>query len=703
MQLHKELVLVLVGIKGTIKAMKTISIKTVHQPAKEYLPMNREQETAIQEAANENTPSERLRELAKTSIELARIVAQNPAADADILQELGSYSDPIVRQNLVMNPNIPLSLLMVLAKQFPRHLFRNPAIDLLVLESPSLLVTAFDTVLCNIIKRSIVPVPLLEYAAKSSLEIVKLAVTINSQTPKATLEYLASSHNLLVSGAAQMHINWDDASYENWEEVAQQAINNVLKDCSEDFQDAIQQVAKINELRSDIPKHLLKFVPYRNRKAEYDETIVSELEKLAQSDKSGGLIAAKHPKTPTYILEELLESCDRSIFYELASNPNTPVHVLEKLLQQPDLYELGRRIAWNPNLPLELLEEMADSDRHNAVHQAIASNPRTPVYILEKLANNQRLMSYVHQAIVYNPNTPVSLLEKLARDRGGDYAVRNRIANNPKTPKQLVLRSLWLFELRNLSGYSLTSGVEEFGFMNPHVSGNFLEKLLEQKQQDFQTKSHKDLRNAVSSEIAAIARHPNLPEKSLKKLLLEHEEDFIRYAACENPNTPNFIEQIWGLDILKNLTEGIVNLGVLKKIAASLYAPQQLLEVLVNHENSDVRRAAASNPCIDDSILESWESYPSYKPFDLEASLYSERELLTKWEKIPLYSRLTVLLNPQAPMEILAKTSRSFSWLERYAIAQNPNTPMQIRQILSKDGNRVVRAAAKFIKPRELP
>ncbi|BAY64293.1 hypothetical protein NIES22_43890 [Calothrix brevissima NIES-22] len=669
----------------------------------QHLPMSQEQETALQEAANENTPSERLRELAKLSIELARIVAQNPGTDADILHELGSYADAKVRQNLLMNPNIPPSRLMFLAKLFPRHLFRNPAIDLLILENPNLLATAFDTVLPNLIKRQIVPVSLLEYAAKSSSETVKLAVTVNSQTPKATLEYLASSNNQLVVEAAQMHVSWnDDANCEDWQEIAQIAIDNIFKDCSEEFKDAIQPIAKINELRSDIPKHLLRFVPYRQ--AAYPEKTVDELEKLAQSANSKErLVAAEHPNTPGYILEQLLESADGSIFYALASNPNAPVHFLKKLLEKPDLYELGRRIAWNPNLPLELLEEMADSDRHNAVHEAIAANPRTPVYILAKLASNQRLKGYVHQAIVYNPNTPVSLLEKLARDRGDDYVVLNRIANNPKTPKQLVLSLLYLFEQRYLGGYSLNSGVEEFGMMNPHVSGNFLEKSLECQENTLKTAWHQQFKDTANSNLAAIARHPNLPEKSLKKLLLEHEKDFIRYAACENPNTPNFIVQIWGIDILKNLNKGIVNLAVLKRIASSLYANQELLAVLVNHENPEVRKAAASNPCIDDAILASCESSPNYQPGELESSLYPERELLSKWEQIPLSTRLTVLLNPQAPRGILAKTARSFSWLERYAIAQNPNTPTQIRQILTQDGNRVVRAAANFTKPLELP
>lgn len=37
---------------------------------------------------------------------------------------------------------------------------------------------------------------------------------------------------------------------------------------------------------------------------------------------------------------------------------------------------------------------------------------------------------------------------------------------------------------------------------------------------------------------------------------------------------------------------------------------------------------------------------------------------------------------------------RSF-WLERYAIAQNPNTPPTVAVRFAQDGNRIVRAAAQ--------
>jgi hypothetical protein len=53
------------------------------------------------------------------------------------------------------------------------------------------------------------------------------------------------------------------------------------------------------------------------------------------------------------------------------------------------------------------------------------------------------------------------------------------------------------------------------------------------------------------------------------------------------------------------------------------------------------------------------------------------------------------LLHPQTPAKALAENCRSLIWLERYAIAQNSNTPIDTLKTLALDANRIVRAAAK--------
>jgi hypothetical protein len=51
-------------------------------------------------------------------------------------------------------------------------------------------------------------------------------------------------------------------------------------------------------------------------------------------------------------------------------------------------------------------------------------------------------------------------------------------------------------------------------------------------------------------------------------------------------------------------------------------------------------------------------------------------------------------MHPLTPVQCLNQGSESLSWLERYAVANNPATPIELRQNLAQDSNRIVRAAA---------
>lgn len=61
----------------------------------------------------------------------------------------------------------------------------------------------------------------------------------------------------------------------------------------------------------------------------------------------------------------------------------------------------------------------------------------------------------------------------------------------------------------------------------------------------------------------------------------------------------------------------------------------------------------------------------------------------------PSFTRLLVLLSPYTPASLLIQNYSLHSWLERYAIAKNPNTPNYILDYLAQDANRVVRALLK--------
>lgn len=64
-----------------------------------------------QEAVDEGTSGDRLRELAKISIELARLVANNPSAPSELLQNLVNTKDIFTLQNIAANLNTPPEVL----------------------------------------------------------------------------------------------------------------------------------------------------------------------------------------------------------------------------------------------------------------------------------------------------------------------------------------------------------------------------------------------------------------------------------------------------------------------------------------------------------------------------------------------------------------------------------------------------------------
>ena len=69
-------------------------------------------------------------------------------------------------------------------------------------------------------------------------------------------------------------------------------------------------------------------------------------------------------------------------------------------------------------------------------------------------------------------------------------------------------------------------------------------------------------------------------------------------------------------------------------------------------------------------------------------------EVIAAANGVPGNKRLFAFLCADAPADALAKAQRSTDWLERAAIAMNPNTPPDVVQRLAKDGNAVVRSVA---------
>lgn len=95
--------------------------------------------TTQKQAADENTSPEQLRMLVAQSIEILRLVANNPSADPELLRELASNAFAKILEGVASNPNTPTDVLFDLGQRFPGQLLNNPVFSLLMLENPNLL------------------------------------------------------------------------------------------------------------------------------------------------------------------------------------------------------------------------------------------------------------------------------------------------------------------------------------------------------------------------------------------------------------------------------------------------------------------------------------------------------------------------------------------------------------------------------------
>ena len=310
-------------------------------------------------------------------------------------------------------------------------------------------------------------------------------------------------------------------------------------------------------------------------------------------------------------------------------------HILE-LLAKDNKWEIRLAVAQNPNTPASILEELARrSDRE--IRMALAQNPSTPASILEELARDWHWE--IKMAVAHNPNTSARILEQLRRE---DYTYEQGVARNPNTP----------------------------------------EKILEQLAQD----------NSCYVR-SSVARNPNIPVRILEQLAQDNTWH-VRWSIAANPNTP--------VRILKQLAKDTNNI-IRRKVVKHPKIPVSVLEALSRANNWRIRRAVAQNPNTPVRILEQLlaervssvrtvavASYLARNPNGLPVGLEQYAKEFT-----PSFSRFLVLLHPQIPSKALADNFRSPSWLERYAIAQHPKTPLDTLKTLAGDANRIVRAAAK--------
>lgn len=370
------------------------------------------------------------------------------------------------------------------------------------------------------------------------------------------------------------------------------------------------------------------------------------LDKLIQSKFSEVVEAAKlHINWSGEITtgwQELAEERIKAI-RPLYSGAATRIKYLQH--EQPYLSVLAK-LGWIPDFLILYWQKYWNKQ---VIFSTIANSSYTSPGILAELGKNKN--SLIKEIVAKNPNTPVSTLENLAKDN--------------TEQNKLIDEAICKIKV-NLS-------------MNPNSSSTVLQELIQYDNYSFTIRKK-------------IAEHPNCPIKILEKLA-EQENVQVVHRVASNLNTPIFLLE----RLIKKYDYRYNSIG--KKAWKLLKAKEAYL---LDSIHISIERLFICIP-INNKILvqEQW----SYKKNninkntgdlqDWEQSKFIKIDLPDYIKTDDLIVRLIILLNKKTPAKLLQKKIFSIFWGERYAIAQNPNTPLDIIQELANDANKIVRAAAK--------
>lgn len=293
-----------------------------------------------------------------------------------------------------------------------------------------------------------------------------------------------------------------------------------------------------------------------------------------------------------------------------------------------------------------------EESEDDSTRQAVGTNPASPPEVLEKLASDKS--PYVRAYVAANPNTPASVLMNLAQDE--EYAVYGAVAANPNTPESV------LEVLRESENYVARARVA----INPGLTPQFLQALIDNHAPDIRSDLAQnplipfELRSTFSNSddemvVGGVAKNPDVtPEELLT--LSKHVSCYVRRSVAQNSKTPSE-----ALEALASDRESEVR----EAVARNKQTPPGVLEIL--SKDKEARGAVASNPNCPEKAL---------------VSLRSEG------------LDLGVARNFGAPAQLLSTLvpdpkANDAEWVRR-ALAENPNTPLEVLTTLVEDTDDLV-------------
>jgi hypothetical protein len=433
----------------------------------------------------------------------------------------------------------------------------------------------------------------------------------------------------------------------------------------------------------------------------------------------------QNPVTPLSILETLVHNppqlyeepewsdYDR-IFASVAKSPNVSVELLTELVERGG--GVCYAIAENPKAPSKFLEQFA-TWRNIDMHRALMRNPKTPSSVLEILAgglwpnihykpsqvdvrthpNVSEMAINIANFIDGKPGTPVYVLERLAVDHRPE--VRRLVAEHPSTSPE-ALEKLAQDKEQN---------IRQLTTHHPHLTSEALEKLTHRLVSDYLEAlkyQSSDLRSWESS-FLAILKHPNLTSKTVDSLLylINLAEPNHRHAQSTVIEAILQHEKLLGSKLLELIQSSKGNLYLYSHtaLAKNPNLTTEILEILIQLLLSlTPNEILASQPNsalypIDPQTFRSLTQQFERRANDAIAQLITHPNILP--ERLEDFSthdydliRKGVAQNPNTPIPVLQMLATHPTLGNRRAVAQNPNTPTHLLHKLAVDSNTSVRS-----------
>ena len=649
-----------------------------------------------------------LQSMMKGSNEDKEQLARSSNTPVHVLQQLMLEPGNYLHFSLAENPSLPSSeLINLLPKQCSR-VFQNPAFQ------------ASDAISWLLDKANPVEI--------SKEELQRLLPSNSHWSAKDRHRItLATRQHQQQRKAATILVQWPDRHLKAKQETARswhtapETLNTLAQDADVTIRQYVATNGKLAAAgqqrlaRDSDMQVLLNLAQRRSHHTELDSAAAATL--FERGDRAVHLALARNEKTPTEVIDSLYQLNDSEITALLLAHPNASLEILrQEIPKVQDVKRLGAILRDPHNnsinrraMPPELLAQLA-SHEEKTIRFLVARQTSALPETLEKLSQDEDDLT--RRTVAENPSTPPSVLIAMAKQ---EYQTSGSVSNYHSTGHTILRRKDaptealdWI--ARNPSRMSNTdvarhsnTSAETLGWIAAHDSDDGTLMMVAQNSKTSPEILAQLAEQGSENVRAAVAAQPNCPSHILPLELLSQQPSLkVCLNIATNPNTPaEYLEMF--------ITSQKPALRAAVATNTSL-SPEHLF-TLAHDPTVEVRLAILRNPQTLAELMKELQSLqiPSHKqptsstltalPQRYDPETHSEADLpellRTYAQSDNAFIRFAALLNPHTPSEILSQAAQSSAWIERYAVADNPALPEDMRQQLQGDEQAWVRAIAK--------